>query len=122
LTMKNVASLPHMVLALEGFNAKAVRTTQLCISEGAWDDEALLKRHGQEVDTSLGEDEGVLSDSLGLGYVAEVPHDTQVWRQPVQGRTSGRGPDEGIGIPQGICFLPAPPGATPSLAGAPAAD
>jgi len=54
-------SIEPMVLALEGPNAKAVRTTQLCISEGAWDDEVLLQRHWQEVDTSLGEDDGVLT-------------------------------------------------------------
>jgi SRSO17 transposase len=50
-----------MVLALEGAKAQAVRTLQLCIREGAWDDEVLLHRHWQEVDTSLGEDDGVLT-------------------------------------------------------------
>src|SRR2546430_8529623 len=54
-------SIEPMVLALEGANAQAVRTLQLFISEGAWDDEALLRRHWQEVDTSLGEDDGVLA-------------------------------------------------------------
>jgi len=54
-------SIEPMVLALEGANAQAVRTLQLFISEGAWDDEALLRRHWQEVDTSLGEDDGVLT-------------------------------------------------------------
>ena len=54
-------SIEPMILALEGPNAKAVRTTQLFISEGAWDDEGLLHRHWQEVDTSLGEDDGVLT-------------------------------------------------------------
>jgi SRSO17 transposase len=33
----------------------------LCISEGAWDDETLRHRHWQEVDTWLGEDDGVLT-------------------------------------------------------------
>jgi len=47
-------SIEPMVLALEGANAQAVRTLQLFISEGAWDDEALLRRHWQEVDTSWG--------------------------------------------------------------------
>jgi SRSO17 transposase len=54
-------SIEPMILALEGPNAKAVRTTQLFISEGAWDDAVLLQRHWQEVDTSLGEDDGVLT-------------------------------------------------------------
>jgi SRSO17 transposase len=54
-------SIEPMVLALEGANAKAVRTRQLFISEGAWDDDALLTRHWQEVKTSLGEEEGVLT-------------------------------------------------------------
>jgi SRSO17 transposase len=54
-------SIEPMVLALEGANAKAVRTLQLFISEGAWDDDAVLHRHWQEVETYLGEDEGVLT-------------------------------------------------------------
>lgn len=54
-------SIEPMVLALEGANAKAVRTMQLFISEGAWDDDALLHRHWQEVETYLGEDDGVLT-------------------------------------------------------------
>ena len=64
-------SIEPMVLTLEGANAKAVRTLPWFISEGAWDDEALLKRHWQEVDTYLGEAEGVLtvdgSDCLQQG-------------------------------------------------------
>jgi SRSO17 transposase len=54
-------SIEPMVLALEGANGKAVRTMQLFISEGAWDDDALLTRHWQEVDHALGEDDGVLT-------------------------------------------------------------
>jgi len=54
-------SIEPMVLALEGAQVQAVRTLQLFISEGTWNDEALLQRHWQEVDTSLGEDEGVLT-------------------------------------------------------------
>jgi hypothetical protein len=50
-----------MVLVLEGANANAVRTLQLFISEGAWEDGTLLKRHWQEVDQDLGEEEGVLT-------------------------------------------------------------
>jgi SRSO17 transposase len=54
-------SVEPMVLALNGVDAKAVRTMQLFISEGAWADEALLQRHWQEVDQTLGEAEGVLT-------------------------------------------------------------
>ena len=67
-------SIEPMVLALEGANAKAVRTLQLFISEGTWDDETLLHRHWQEVDTLLGEDDGVLtldgSDFLKQGQAS----------------------------------------------------
>jgi SRSO17 transposase len=54
-------SVEPMVLALDGANAKAVRTMQLFISEGAWADEAILQRHWQEVDQTLGEADGVLT-------------------------------------------------------------
>jgi SRSO17 transposase len=54
-------SIESMVLALEGPHAKAVRTLQWFISEGTWDDEVLLHRHWPEVDTLLGEDDGVLT-------------------------------------------------------------
>jgi SRSO17 transposase len=37
-----------------------VRARQQFISEGSWDDAALLHRHGQAVDRELGEDDGVL--------------------------------------------------------------
>src|SRR5712691_12617586 len=54
-------SIEPMVLALEGANGNAVRTLQLFISEGTWEDEAILRRHWQEVDHELGEDDGVLT-------------------------------------------------------------
>lgn len=54
-------SIEPMVLALEGANGNAVRTMQLFISEGTWEDEALLRRHWQEVDQALGDDHGVLT-------------------------------------------------------------
>jgi SRSO17 transposase len=54
-------SIEPMVLALEGPHAKAVRTLQLFISEGAWADDAILQRHWQEVDQVLGEADGVLT-------------------------------------------------------------
>lgn len=54
-------SIEPMVLALEGPTAKAVRTLQLFISEGTWDDDAILQRHWHEVDQVLGEADGVLT-------------------------------------------------------------
>ena len=42
-------SIEPMVLALEGANGKAVRTMQWFISEGGWDDDALLTRHWQRL-------------------------------------------------------------------------
>lgn len=64
-------SIEPMVLALEGAHANTVRTMQLFISEGAWEDDILLTRHWQEVDATLGEEDGVLildgSDFLKQG-------------------------------------------------------
>jgi SRSO17 transposase len=54
-------SIEPMILALDGAQPQAVRTMQLFISAGAWEDEAILRRHWQEVDHVLGEDEGVLT-------------------------------------------------------------
>ncbi len=54
-------SIEPMVLALDGAQPQAVRTLQLFISEGTWEDEALLRRHWQAVDQELGEDDGVLT-------------------------------------------------------------
>ena len=54
-------SIEPMVLALEGANRNAVRAMQQFLSEGAWDDDALLRRHWQEIDADLGDAEGVLT-------------------------------------------------------------
>jgi SRSO17 transposase len=54
-------SIEPMVLALEGANGKAVRTMPWFSSDGAWEDDTILQRHGQEVDHALGEDDGVLT-------------------------------------------------------------
>lgn len=67
-------SLEPIVLTLEGPHPKAVRTLQLFISEGSWQDEVLLHRHWQEVDQAWGEDDGVLildgSDFLNQGQAS----------------------------------------------------
>jgi SRSO17 transposase len=54
-------SIEPMVLALDGAQPNAVRAMQLFLSEGAWDDQAILTRHWQEVDRELGEADGVLT-------------------------------------------------------------
>ena len=43
-------SIEPMVLALDGAQPNAVRAMQLFLSEGAWDDHALLKRPWHEGD------------------------------------------------------------------------
>jgi SRSO17 transposase len=52
-------SIEPMVLAIKGVDGNAVRTAQQFISIGAWDDEAILGRHWEEVDVTLGEEDGV---------------------------------------------------------------
>jgi len=54
-------SIEPMVLALQGANRNAVRAMQQFLSEGAWDDDAILRCHWQEVETDLGDDDGVLT-------------------------------------------------------------
>ena len=54
-------SIEPMGLALEGANAKAVRTMPWFIRAGTWDDDVLLKRPWQEVEAYLGEEEGVVT-------------------------------------------------------------
>ncbi len=50
-----------MVLALGGADRDAVRGRQHVVSAGTWDDTAILGRHGQEVEQTLGADDGVLT-------------------------------------------------------------
>ena len=54
-------SVEPMVLALVGADRNAVRGLQQFLSAGTWDDEAILRRHWQEVEQDLGDDEGVLT-------------------------------------------------------------
>jgi SRSO17 transposase len=54
-------SIEPMVWALDGTNRKAVRALQQCLSEGARDEETILRRHGQEVEPDRGDDDGVLT-------------------------------------------------------------
>jgi len=54
-------SIEPMVLALVGADRNAVRGMQQFLSAGPWDDDALLRRHWQEVEQTLGGDDGVLT-------------------------------------------------------------
>lgn len=56
--IKNKAIEP-MMLELEGDNQSEIRAMQHFISEGAWDDAAVLKQHWCEVDKDLRDEEGV---------------------------------------------------------------
>jgi SRSO17 transposase len=54
-------SIEPMVLSLHGADYNAIRAMQQFVGEGAWDDDAILKRHWREVDDPLGDEEGVLT-------------------------------------------------------------
>lgn len=73
-------SIEPMVLALAGPEPAAVRALQQCISEGAWDDEALLAEHQRLVDETLGTEDGVLIVD-GSGFPKQGRHSVGVARQ-----------------------------------------
>ncbi len=54
-------SIEPMVLAVVGADRHAVRGMQQFLSAGPWDDDAILRRHWQEVERDLGDDDGVLT-------------------------------------------------------------
>jgi SRSO17 transposase len=70
LDMRRKAVEP-MVLALHGADYNAIRALPQCVSEGAWPDHTLLKRHWRAVDAPLGDADGGLpldgSDLLTQG-------------------------------------------------------
>ena len=53
-------SIETMMLHNDGDNPNSIRAMQHFISQGAWDDAAVLNRHAVEVDKDLGDEEGVL--------------------------------------------------------------
>jgi len=53
-------SIETMMLHNNGDNPNSIRAMQHFISQGAWDDAAVLARHAQEVDKDLGDEDGVL--------------------------------------------------------------
>ena len=54
-------SIEPMILALHGADFNAIRALQQFVSEGAWRDETILKRHWRAVDETLGTEDGVLT-------------------------------------------------------------
>lgn len=77
--IKNKAIEP-MVLELEGDNQNEIRAMQHFISEGAWDDDAVLARHWQEVAKDLGDEEGVYILD-GSDFAKQGPESVGVKRQ-----------------------------------------
>jgi SRSO17 transposase len=73
-------SIEPMVRAMQGAEVRAVRAMQQFLSEGAWDDEAILYRHWQEVDTTLGDADGVLIVD-GSNFPKQGQHSVGVKRQ-----------------------------------------
>ncbi len=73
-------SIEPLVLALEGVHPHAVRAMPAVISAGAWHDGALLLQHGKEVETDLGEDDGVLRVD-GSDFPKQGGHAAGVKRQ-----------------------------------------
>jgi len=54
-------SIEPMMLALQGADQNASRAMQQFVGDGAWSDDAILKRHWREVDDTLGAEDGVLT-------------------------------------------------------------
>jgi len=54
-------AIEPMMLALNGDDQNEIRAMQHFISEGAWDDLAILRQHWREVAVDLGEDDGVFT-------------------------------------------------------------
>ena len=53
-------SVEAMILHREGDNPNAIRASQQFLGQGAWKDEPILRRHWQEVDKELGDENGVV--------------------------------------------------------------
>ena len=101
-------SIEPMVLALEGTSQKAGRARQQCLTEGAWDDEAILTRQGQAVEQALGDNEGGLTLD-GRDVPNQGTHSVGVKRQyggALGNRANGQaGVFVGDARPQGYTWL-----------------
>ena len=66
-------SVETMMLNLKGDDANSIRNMQHFVSEGSWQDKAILERHWQEVSDDLGEEKGVLiGDDSGFPKQGEA--------------------------------------------------
>jgi hypothetical protein len=61
-------SVEPMAIALHGPYEKHVRALPSFINAGPWDDDAILRQHGQEVNTTLGDDDGAYGWSGACHY------------------------------------------------------
>lgn len=73
-------SIEPMVLNLKGADENAVRAVQQFIGEGGWKDDPIRRRHWEEVETTLGEDDGVLILD-GSDFPKQGKHSAGVKRQ-----------------------------------------
>lgn len=73
-------SIEPMVLHLKDPTDKAVRAVQQCIGEGSWKDDRIRRRHWKEVDTTLGENDGVMIVD-GSDFPKQGIHSAGVSRQ-----------------------------------------
>jgi SRSO17 transposase len=73
-------SIEPMVLHLKGADGNAVRAVQQFLGEGSWKDDPIRRRHWTEVETTLGEDDGVLMVD-GSDFPKQGKHSAGVKRQ-----------------------------------------
>ena len=73
-------SIEPMVLHLKDPTDKAVRAVQQFIGEGSWKDDRIRRRHWKEVDTTLGENDGVMIVD-GSDFPKQGIHSAGVTRQ-----------------------------------------
>jgi len=73
-------SIEPMVLHLKDAKDNAVRAAQQFLGEGSWKDDRIRRRHWQEVEATLGEDDGVLILD-GSDFPKQGKHSAGVKRQ-----------------------------------------
>jgi SRSO17 transposase len=73
-------SVETMMLNLKGDDPNAIRSMQHFLSEGSWQDQAILQRHWQEVSHDVGDENGVLIGD-GSGFPKQGAESVAVKRQ-----------------------------------------
>ncbi len=73
-------SVETMMLNLRGDDPNSIRNLQHFLSEGSWQDKAILQRHWQEVSHDLGDENGVLIGD-GSGFPKQGDESVAVKRQ-----------------------------------------